>query len=170
MIPTAVPTSLAPHLPHLPQRTASVRMRCLQMSTASRPHSAPLFVIPSRPAFRCTAAKLVIPSKPPSGRSSEGSAFAGPPPNLSLGVLHLAHSKVSHSTHGATVLLVFPIKSLKILLCGSIVLRTNPEFFKSNFSCNAGRPCLAFPWVSRRTRLFRKPSRKSFRSSSWRSL
>jgi hypothetical protein len=142
-------------------------MRCLQMSTASRPHSAPLFVIPpdpvlsacdrkfvipSLPAFRRTAAKLVILSKPASGRSSEGSAFACAPPNLSLGALHFAHSNVSHSTHGATVLLVFPIKSLKILLSGSTVVRTKPDFFKSNFSRNARRPRLAFPRVSRRTR------------------
>jgi hypothetical protein len=155
MTTIALHARLAPHLPYIPQRTASVRMRCLRMSTLSRPHSAPKFVIPSKSA---------------AGKCSEGSAFACFPPNVSLGALHLAHSRVSHSTHGATVLLVFPTKSLKLLLSGSTVVRINPEFFKSNFSRNARRPRLAFSRAPRYTRLFCKSSRISFSSLGWRSL
>jgi hypothetical protein len=160
-------------------------MRCRRMSTSNRTPSAPLFVIPpdmalsacaprfvipSKPAqaFSAGASRLFIPSLPAAGRLGEGSAFACAPPNPAPGTLPPAHSDVSHSTHGARVLLVFPIKSLKILLSGRTVVRTNPELLKPVFSRNARRPRLAFPRISWRTRLFGKPSRIC--SSSWRSL
>jgi len=147
MSPAAIHTRLAPYLPHLPQRTASVGKKCLQMSTAGRTRRAPLFVISGLPA---------------AGRRCEGSALLRL--DLPPGTFRSRRLPVSHSTHGARVLLVFPTKSLKILLSGGTVSDTN----FSKISRNARRPRLAFPRVSRRTRLLCKPSRIC--SSSWRSL
>src|SRR5262245_9875353 len=98
------------------------------MSTSSRTPNPPLFVISSVPA---------------AGRRRERSACGFIRLDLPHGTFHFQRLKVSHSTHGATVLLVFPTKSLKILLSGRTVVRTNPELLRPDFSRNARRPHLA---------------------------
>jgi len=145
--------SLAPST----RRTASVPMRCLRMSTSSRTHSEALFVIPPAQGFAGCASDRRLRS------SRKGSAFALPPPKLSPATLHperfnlctVVPFSFCSSTHGATVLLVSPKKSLKILSSGRTVLPT----LSLEISSRAPSPCRAF---------CRSGIRKS--SSRWRSL
>ena len=156
-------------LAHLHQRTVPTRSGCLRMSTFSRPHNAPLFVVPSLSApLARTRASAVLLSL--SRRKTENGPCATCHRSYSPQQVLLPVRPFSHSTHGPRVLLVFPEKSLKIVLSGRTVVQTNSKLYKATFSRNARRPRLAFPRASRRLRLFCKPSRKSFCSSSWRSL
>jgi len=167
-------TGLAPHLPQPLQRTISVRAKCLPMSTPKPP-----FFLVTRAGVVPTTPSPVIPTggRRVSVARGEGT-LATTPPNLQTmersPSTHLARFNVRtgvpftfcSSTPKATVLLVFPTKSLRMRVPGSRVSATS----FNQFSLNARRPRLAFSKVSRRKRLFRKASRKSFSSSRWRSL
>jgi hypothetical protein len=148
-----LPTGLASHLPLPPQRTASIRMICLRMST----HTAPLFVIPMPVLANSPVPRF-------SGSTSKGSAFFRS--DLSPGTWHFVRfQSLSPSTHGPKVYLVSTNKSLKIRSSRRRVPATNSS---SNFLSTRAVPVSRFLGVSRRTRLFSKPSRKS--SSMWRLL
>ena len=161
---------LAPHLPRPPQRTVYVRTECLQMSTPPPPPRIAFRTFPgtreigarsvrlcpaSTPLALCSSyfARFNASALPVIPSASEGSAFLRS--GLLPGSLHPARFNFCtvvrftfcSSTPKATVLLVFPTKSLKILSSGSTVSATS----FNKFSRNARRPRLAFSRVSRRT-------------------